>query len=53
MEIVNALALDDWDNHGRKPEFENTWKGKYMNEAKELMTQMVDLLKINNHDGDT
>lgn len=41
-EIVNAVALGDWENQGSPADWNDTWSKVFMNDA----TEVISLLKI-------
>lgn len=45
LEIVNALALSEWESEGRPDDWQSRWKSDYKSDASELMNELLKLLK--------
>lgn len=44
LEIINALALDDWDSSGRPDNWVCQWNERYRHDAKEVIAELRVLL---------
>jgi len=44
MEIVNALALDEWDLDGRPREWDEKWALKYRSDAEDTIRDVLEVL---------
>lgn len=44
LEIVNGLALAEWDEQGRPADWSATWCENYQQDARELATELLALL---------
>ncbi|MEM5342433.1 hypothetical protein [Paraburkholderia azotifigens] len=44
LEIVNALALDEWESEGRPDTWLDSWNERYKQDAKELVGKLCSLL---------
>ncbi|WP_278938757.1 MULTISPECIES: hypothetical protein [Pseudomonas] len=44
LEILNGLALAEWDDQGRPDDWSNNWAAGYRQEAAALTTELVSLL---------
>ena len=44
LEIINALALDDWDSAGRPENWLSQWEAKYRSNAQEVISELRSLL---------
>ncbi|HCN62266.1 MAG TPA: hypothetical protein DIT33_02580 [Pseudomonas sp.] len=44
LEILNGLALAEWDDQGRPDDWSNSWAAGYRQEAAALTTELVSLL---------
>lgn len=45
MEIVNALALSEWENEGRPVDWRSRWESDYKHDASELIAELLSSLK--------
>ena len=45
MELVNALALAEWEQDGSPEEWSKVWVGKYKNEAEETLLEFLEVVK--------
>ncbi|WP_121574854.1 hypothetical protein [Brenneria alni] len=45
LEIVNALALSEWENEGRSVDWQTRWESGYKHDASELINELLRLLK--------
>ncbi|HZZ06288.1 hypothetical protein [Paraburkholderia sp.] len=45
LEIVNALALDEWESDGKPAVWLEPWNQRYKNDAKELIGKLSALLR--------
>jgi hypothetical protein len=45
LEIVNALALSEWENEGRPSDWQTRWESDYKQDASELMNELLRTLK--------
>lgn len=45
LEIINALALDEWESDGMPRKWEAKWKRKYKEEALQLINEFFTLVK--------
>lgn len=46
MEIVNALALDEWESDGRPHEWSEKWGVKYRADAEETVKDLLKVLNL-------
>lgn len=44
LEIVNGLALAEWDEQGRPADWSTTWRENYQQDARELAAELLALL---------
>lgn len=44
LEIVNALALSEWESDGSPLDWKKRWESEYKQEASELVNQLLDML---------
>jgi hypothetical protein len=44
LEIVNALALDEWESEGKPDSWLDSWNERYKQDAKELVGKLCSLL---------
>ncbi|MEN8513229.1 hypothetical protein [Burkholderia sp. RS02] len=44
LEIVNALALDDWESSGKPDDWSATWNERYKKDAEELIANLCAIL---------
>lgn len=45
MELVNSLALAEWEQNGRPKEWGVVWKEKYKNDARETLCEFLAVVK--------
>lgn len=45
LEIINALALSEWEAAGRPADWQARWTSDYQQDASELMDQLLSTLK--------
>lgn len=45
LEIINALALSEWENEGRPADWQTHWESEYKYDASELMDELLKTLK--------
>lgn len=45
LEIVNALALSEWENEGRPADWQSRWESDYQHDAFGLITKLISALK--------
>ncbi|MEM5370066.1 hypothetical protein V4C53_29065 [Paraburkholderia azotifigens] len=45
LEIVNALALDEWESDGRPADWATTWTERYKKDAEDLITNLCAILR--------
>ncbi|MFC0226169.1 hypothetical protein [Serratia aquatilis] len=45
MEIINALALSEWESEGRPANWQTRWESDYKRDASELMDELLRTLK--------
>ena len=45
LEIINALALSEWESEGRPDDWQSRWESDYKSDASELMNELLGLLK--------
>ena len=45
LEILNSLALSEWEEDGKPKDFSKKWVKKYQTEVKELVNKLLCLLK--------
>lgn len=45
LEIVNALALSEWEDEGCPDDWQSRWELDYKSDASELMNELLRLLK--------
>ena len=45
LEIINALALSEWENEGRPTDWKNRWESDYKQDVSELMDELLRTLK--------
>jgi hypothetical protein len=44
LEVVNALALDEWESVGKPDDWSATWGRRYEKDAKELIVNLCVIL---------
>ncbi|MFC0691124.1 hypothetical protein [Paraburkholderia humisilvae] len=44
LEIVNALALDEWESDGKPSDWAATWNERYKRDAEELIANLCAVL---------
>ena len=44
LEVINALALDDWESEGKPANWLPQWEERYKNDAKEVIAELRVLL---------
>lgn len=44
MEIVNAIALSEWEEEGRPQQWSDRWRSDFRNDAQELIGDLIELL---------
>lgn len=44
LEIVNALALDEWESAGKPDDWSATWSERYKKDAEELIANLCAIL---------
>lgn len=44
LEVINALALDEWESAGRPENWLPQWEAKYKNDVQEVITELRALL---------
>lgn len=44
MEIINGLALAEWEDQGRPAQWSSCWAGSYQEQARELAGELVALI---------
>ena len=44
LEVINALALDDWESEGKPANWLLQWEEKYKNDAQEVIAELRKLL---------
>lgn len=45
LEIINALALSEWENEGRPTDWQARWESDYKHDASELIAELLGALK--------
>ncbi len=45
LEIINALALSEWENEGCPADWQTHWESEYKHDASELMDELLKTLK--------
>lgn len=45
LEIINALALSEWENEGRPADWKTRWESDYKQDASELLSELLRSLK--------
>jgi len=45
LEIVNSLALSEWENEGRPVDWQSRWESDYKQDASELIAELLRSLK--------
>lgn len=45
LEVLNACALNDWEEQGKPKDFNNVWNKKYKEDATKLIEKVIDLLQ--------
>lgn len=45
MELVNSLALAEWEQDGSPREWDKVWNEKYKEEAKETLDEFLEVVK--------
>jgi len=45
LEIINALALSQWETEGRPTDWSNQWNLTYKRDAADVMSKLLHLLK--------
>src|SRR5690349_10264201 len=45
LEIVNALALDEWESAGKPSDWASEWDGRYKKDAEELIGNLCAILR--------
>ncbi|AUO04151.1 TPA: hypothetical protein ACXJQO_003497 [Serratia marcescens] len=45
LEIINALALSEWEDEGRPVDWKTQWESSYKEDASELMNELMKMLK--------
>ncbi len=45
MELVNSLALADWEQDGSPREWDKIWNERYKEEAKETLGEFLEVVK--------
>ncbi|WNN44887.1 hypothetical protein [Winslowiella toletana] len=45
LEIINALALSEWENEGRPADWQTRWESEYKHDASGLMDELLNTLK--------
>lgn len=45
LEIINALALSEWENEGCPADWQMRWESEYKHDASELMDELLKTLK--------
>lgn len=45
LEIINALALSQWETEGRPLEWKTQWESCYKQDASNVMSELLNLLK--------
>lgn len=45
LEIINALALSEWENEGFPADWQTRWESEYKHDASELMDELLKTLK--------
>ena len=45
LEIINACALCEWEELGKPENFNEIWTKKYRNDARCVLSEMIDFLK--------
>jgi len=45
LEIINAIALSEWENEGRPADWKTRWELEYKRDASELMNELLKTLK--------
>jgi hypothetical protein len=45
LEIVNALALSEWESAGKPSDWAATWNERYKRDAEELIANLCDILR--------
>ncbi|MEN5284316.1 hypothetical protein [Serratia marcescens] len=45
LEIINALALSEWEDEGRPVDWKTHWESNYKEDASELMNELMKMLK--------
>jgi len=48
MEIVNGLALAEWEEEGSPPDWSYPWCERYQHDARGLVTELLQLLAATN-----
>lgn len=46
MEIVNSVALEEWESDGRPPEWNEKWSAKYRPDAEETIRELLKVLDL-------
>ncbi|AVU35638.1 MULTISPECIES: hypothetical protein [Serratia] len=45
LEIINALALSEWESEGRPADWQTRWESEYKHDASELLDELLKTLK--------
>ena len=45
MEIINACALDEWEEKGRPKDFSKIWNEKYKYDATKMLYELIEFIE--------
>ncbi|QGU89249.1 hypothetical protein GN242_19400 [Erwinia sorbitola] len=45
LEIINACALSEWEQEGKPTDWQKRWESDYKQDASELMSELLSILK--------
>jgi hypothetical protein len=45
LEIINGLALSEWEEQGRPVDWNTQWESSYRSEASDLVNDLINTLK--------
>ncbi|WP_175103379.1 hypothetical protein [Pararobbsia alpina] len=46
LELINALALDEWESHGKPADWTEVWNSRFRSDAQELVGKLYNLLSL-------
>jgi hypothetical protein len=46
LEIVNAVALEDWESEGRPKDWKEKWDVKYKKDASDVIQEIVKVVRL-------